>query len=117
MMSEPKTCCGASEYNSREKQWYYQGYWVIFCPFCGARLLPNGDFEPRGEVGKYEDYCEARIAEVEAKAKRLERILFGARYAVDCGLGTEQAFAEIAEAMGWPGYETRKEAAERSDDE
>lgn len=70
----------------------------------------------------------ARMVELEAKCKRLERIMFGARYTYDCGFGAEDAFLEMAEAMGWPGYakpqeelkhpygQARAEAEEGDDD-
>jgi len=40
-----------------------------------------------------------------ARVEYLERILYGARYTVDCGFGADAAFREIAEAMRWPGYD------------
>ena len=60
-MSEPKTClCGAMTWQQDDKEWWPTNaeidlYLVaeadsLFCPRCGARLLPNGEVEPRGEV-------------------------------------------------------------------
>ncbi len=50
MVSEPKTCCGAVRYDYYMRRWYYQSFWIDFCPICGAHLLPTGEVEPRSPV-------------------------------------------------------------------
>lgn len=74
-MLEPNTCCGAPDYHHPEDN--RPGYWtwgclvVNFCPACGARLLPNGEIERRGE-GLQEELREAASDYWVKKAFELE---------------------------------------------